>query len=323
MNLRDFHYLVALDRLRHFGRAAEACHVSQPTLSTQIKKLEEELGVPLIERVPRQILFTAAGRDILERAKRVLAEVEQMRETARRNKDAEAGSVRLGMFPSLGPYFLPHIVSKIRARFPQLELLLVEEKTDVLLAMLRSGQLDAAALALPVQEEGLHTEFLFSEPFLLALPNSHPLAKQPNFTLTDLSQQHLLLLEEGHCLREQALEVCHLAGASEKEGFRATSLETLRHMVAAGVGITLLPMLTVKPPVPPSDNMTLRAFKKPGPTRSIALVWRKSSAMAAFLGELATVMRDLPTELLEKLPMGYGPTTRGENLLRRKRTKKK
>ena len=299
MNLRDLGYLIALADLRHFGRAAEACHVSQPTLSTQIRKLEEELGVALVERAPRQVMLTPVGVDIVERARRVLADVEQMRETARRTTDPEAGSVRMGIFPTLGPYLLPHVVPKIRTRFPRLELLLVEDKTEVLLNMLRAGRLDAAILALPLHEDWLETEFLFEEPFMLAVPSNHPLASHRDLQLSELIDQHLLLLEDGHCLRDQALEVCTLAGAGEKEGFRATSLETLRQMVAAGVGITLLPMLAVKPPVPHSQSIQLLSFKDPPPTRRLAMVWRRSSAMGAFLRQLAALLRDLPPRLLQ------------------------
>ncbi len=299
MNLRDLHYLIALADRRHFGRAADACHVSQPTLSTQIRKLEEELGVQLIERAPRQIMLTPVGADIVTRARRVVAEVEQMRESARRTADPEAGSVRLGLFPTLAPYLLPHVVPKIGKRFPRLELLLVEEKSEVVLQMLHEGRLDAAVLALPLHEAWLETEDLFEEPFILALPRGHPLARHRELKLSELSEQHLLLLEDGHCLRDQALAVCKLAGAGEKEGFRATSLETLRQMVAAGVGMTLLPILAVKPPVQASESIRLVPFKKPTPTRKLALVWRKSSAMSGFLHQLAAVLRDLPTGLLD------------------------
>jgi len=319
MNLRDLRYLIALADLRHFGRAAEACHVSQPTLSTQIRKLEEEFGVALVERAPRQVMLTPVGVDIVERARRVLADVEQMRETARRTTDPEAGSVRLGIFPTLGPYLLPHVVPKIRSRFPRLELLLVEEKTEVLLGMLRAGRLDAAVLALPLHEDWLHTEFLFEEPFMLAVPGNHPLAGHHDLQLSELSDQHLLLLEDGHCLRDQALEVCSLAGAGEKEGFRATSLETLRQMVAAGVGITLLPMLAVKPPVPHSDSIQLLRFKDPPPTRRLAMVWRRSSAMAGFLLQLAALLRDLPTRLLQVPVRAIPVKARGKKAVARKR----
>ncbi|MGS1080223.1 DNA-binding transcriptional regulator OxyR [Pseudoxanthomonas beigongshangi] len=302
MNLRDLKYLVALADHKHFGHAAAACFVSQPTLSTQIKKLEEELGVPLVERAPRKVMLTPAGRDAADRARRIVAEVEQMKEAARRSQDPEAGTVRLGIFPTLGPYLLPHVVPRIRTRFPQLELLLIEEKSDVLLSRLREGKLDAGLLALPLQDDQLHTEFLFEEPFLLAVPEAHPLAERDSLSLGELSNQQLLLLEDGHCLREQALDVCRISGANEKSEFRATSLETLRQMVAANVGITLLPTLAVKPPVARSDNIHLLGFTDSHPSRRIAMVWRRSSAMAGFLQELAKVFRELPASLFDPAP---------------------
>lgn len=291
MNLRDLRYLIALADHKHFGNAAEACHVSQPTLSTQIRKLEEELGVALVERAPRRVMLTEAGKEIADRARQVLAEVEQMREVARRTRDPEAGSLRLGLFPTLGPYLLPHVMPALRERYPRLELLLIEEKTEVLLKMLRSGRIDAACLALPVHDDQLQAELLFEEPFLLAVPGSHPLAGTRSLRMDDLHDEHLLLLEDGHCLREQALDVCALAGAGERDDFRATSLETLRQMVAAGVGITLMPALAVSPPVNSPDSIRLIAFQGPhSPRRRIALVWRKSSAMRAFLQSMALVL---------------------------------
>lgn len=299
MNLRDLRYLVALADHRHFGRAATASFVSQPTLSTQIKKLEDELGVPLFERAPRKVMLTPAGRDIAQRARHILNEVEQLRESARRQLDPEAGTVRLGIFPTLGPYLLPHVVPGIRARFPNLELLLAEEKTASILRMLREGTLDAGVLALPLHDEHLHIEPLFDEPFVLAVPDVHPLAGRRDVVLNDLAEQRLLLLEDGHCLRDQALDVCHLAGASERSGFRATSLETLRQMVAANVGITLLPMLAVKPPVAPIDRIRILPFKGKPPIRHVAMVWRRSSAMHGFLMHLAQTLRTLPAGLLD------------------------
>jgi len=302
MNLRDLKYLVALADHRHFGRAAAASFVSQPTLSTQIRKLEDELGVSLVERAPRKVMLTPAGRDIAERARRVIAEVEQMKEAARRSQDPEAGTVRLGLFPTLGPYLLPHVVPRIRERFPRLELLLVEEKSDVILAQLREGRLDAGLLALPVHDDQLHAEFLFEEPFVLAVPETHPLAKKASLSLKDLAHERLLLLEDGHCLRDQALDVCALAGTGERSGFQATSLETLRQMVAANVGVTLLPALAVKPPVARSENIHLLGFRDSKPSRQIAMVWRRSSAMAEFLRQLAQVFRELPQELFVHTP---------------------
>ncbi len=298
MNLRDLKYLVALAEHKHFGRAAAACFISQPTLSTQIKKLEDELGVSLVERAPRHVMLTPAGRDAAERARRIIADVEEMREAARRSQNPEAGTVRLGIFPTLGPYLLPHVVSRVRERFQQLELLLIEEKTEVILRQLRDGKLDAGILALPLQDDQLHIEFLFEEPFMLAVPQAHALASSKPLTMRDLANESLLLLEDGHCLRDQALDVCHLAGAGEKTGFRATSLETLRQMVAANVGITLLPVLAVKPPVAASQDIRLLSFRAPAPSRRIAMVWRRSSAMSEFLSKLAAVFRDLPAGLL-------------------------
>ncbi len=314
MNLRDLKYLLALADHKHFGRAAAACFVSQPTLSTQIKKLEEELGVSLVERAPRKVMLTPAGRDAVERARRIVAEVEQMKEAARRSQDPEAGTVRLGMFPTLGPYLLPHVIPRIRERFPDLELLLVEEKSDVLLSRLHEGKLDAALLALPVHDDQLHSEFLFEEPFVLAVPENHPLAQRDSLSLADLDSQKLLLLEDGHCLREQALEVCRLSGANEKSEFRATSLETLRQMVAANVGITLLPTLAIKPPVTQSRNIHLLGFSDSHPSRRIAMLWRRSSAMNDFLLEFSRVFSELPAELFSpaaELP-GAGKPSRGK-----------
>ncbi len=298
MNLRDLSYLVALADHRHFGRAAEACHVSQPTLSTQIRKLEDELGVTLIERAPRRVMLTPVGRDIVERARRVIAEVTQMKESARRSRDPEAGTLRLGLFPTLAPYLLPHVVPTIRARFPRLELLLVEEKTEQVLRLLREGRLDAGVLALPLHDEQLHVEPLFEEPFLLAVPQGHALAGRGPLRLRDIGRESLLLLDDGHCLRDQALDVCQLSGATEKGGFRATSLETLRQMVAANVGITLLPELAVRPPVPPQAAVQVLRFADPPPSRRIAMVWRRSSAMHGFLGSFADVVRSAAAALL-------------------------
>lgn len=299
MNLRDLRYLVALADHKHFGRAAVASFVSQPTLSTQIKKLEDELGVSLVERAPRRVMLTPIGRDVAERARKVIADVEQMAEIARRSQDPEAGTVRLGLFPTLAPYLLPHVLPGLRKRFPRLELLLVEEKTDQILARLRDGRLDAGLLALPIHDDQLHVEPLFDEPFLLAVPQQHAMAKLPSLDLHDLDEQHLLLLEEGHCLRDQALDVCRMAGADERDGFRATSLETLRQMVASGVGITLLPMLAVQPPVPVSPDIALLPFRGDAPHRRIAMLWRRSSAMTEFLQQLAAEFRKLPSALLQ------------------------
>ncbi|HEX7368667.1 MAG TPA: LysR substrate-binding domain-containing protein [Rhodanobacteraceae bacterium] len=299
MNLRDLQYLVALADHKHFGHAAEASFVSQPTLSTQIRKLEDELGVTLVERTPRKVLLTEVGKQIVARARDVLNEIEQIKRIARRDQDPGAGSLRLGIFPTLGPYLLPHVLGTLREVFPQLELLLVEEKTPELLQRLREGKLDAAILALPVHDDTLHAEFLFEEPFLLAAPDAHPLAGRRTLKLADLENERLLLLEDGHCLRDQALEVCRMSGADEKQGFRATSLETLRQMVAANVGVTLLPILAVQPPIAPTGNVHLTPFRGRPPSRRLAMAWRKSSALDGFLLQLSSLFKQLPAALLD------------------------
>ncbi|MDQ3159691.1 MAG: LysR substrate-binding domain-containing protein [Pseudomonadota bacterium] len=303
MNLRDLGYLVALADLRHFGKAASACFVSQPTLSTQIRKLETELGVTLIERAPRKVMLTVAGQDVVARARRIIADVEQLKDAARRSQDPESGTLRLGVFPTLGPYLLPHVLPQLQARFPNLELLLVEERSDVLLARLHEGRLDAALLAMPVHDDQLHAEVLFDEPFLLAAPAQHPLALMTSMTMEQLADQTLLLLEDGHCLRDQALDVCKLSGASERTGFRATSLETLRQMVAAGVGVTLLPSLSVQAPVVQPANIRLVEFTAPVPSRQIALAWRRSSALHGFLVSYAAMLGRAARAKLQGQPM--------------------
>lgn len=244
-------------------------------------------------------MLTPVGVEIAERARLVLSDVDQIRAVARRAGDPADGSLRLGLFPTLAPYLLPHVVSNIRKQYPNLKLHLAEEKTEDILKMLQQGELDAALLALPVNDDGLDMEILFEEPFVLALPGKHPLGEKNQITLDDLNGNELLLLEEGHCLREHALEVCALAGAHERVDFQATSMETLRQMVAADVGITLMPLLSVKPPIAKTGNLLTRRFASPEPSRTIAMVWRNSSALSDFLAELADCFRDLRPDLLK------------------------
>ena len=299
MNLRDLRYLVALADHKHFGRAAEASFVSQPTLSTQLKKFEDELGMALVERNPRNVLLTEVGEAVVARAKVILREADEIKAIARRAKDPESGMVRLGIFPTLAPYLLPHVVPNIVKRFPRLELILVEDKTEVILKKLHDGALDAGVLALPIHDDSLHVEFLFEETFVLALPKHHRLAKARRVKLADLAMESLLLLDDGHCLRDQALEVCAMTGAAEKPGFRATSLETLRHMVSANVGITLLPALSVHAPAPNSPGVTLVPFFDPAPHRRIAMIWRRTSALKEFLQQLVPILKGIDPKLLK------------------------
>lgn len=287
MNLRDLEYFMAVAETGHFGRAAEMCHVSQPTLSTQIKKLEDELGTPLLERTSRRVVLTAVGREVAKQAKQVLSQVDQLRAVANAVQGLLQGPLRLGAFPTLGPYILPELMPLLREHAPDLKPYLIEEKTAELLTRLRDGRLDAALLALPLEGDDLRVAPLFKEPFVAALPTNHALARKRQIDIQALSAHNLLLLEDGHCFREQALEVCHRAGASEEE-FKATSLETLRYMVAAGMGMTLLPALAARNN---TAQLALVPFKSPAPERSIALVWRRGSAGTPSLEALAQLIR--------------------------------
>jgi LysR family hydrogen peroxide-inducible transcriptional activator len=310
MNLRDLEYLVAVADHRHFGEAATATFASQPTLSTQIRKLEAELGVQLIERTPRNVALTTAGARVVTEARAVLERVAAIRAVARAARDPEAATVRLGLFPTVAPYLLPHVVPLIRSRYPHLELLLVEEKTEVLVDRLRDGRLDAAVLARPVREDQFDETILFVEDFVLAVPVDHALAGSTEpVPLSVLAGLQVLLLEEGHCLRDQALAVCQLAGADEWSGFRATSLETMRQMVAAGVGVTLLPQLAVEPPVAPNPDVRILPFAEPVPRREIAMYWRRTSPYRELLEPLSELVGAAPRELLRSSTLpGATPT---------------
>jgi LysR family transcriptional regulator, hydrogen peroxide-inducible genes activator len=296
MNLRDLQYLVALAEHKHFGKAAEASFVSQPTMSTQIKKLEEMLDVQLVERGSRGVLLTDVGQLVAARARLIMAEVDAIKDHARLSKQPEAGRLTLGVFPTLAPYWLPHVVPRILQRFANLELYLIEEKTEVLIEQLHSGKIDAAVLAAPVNDDQLRSTPLFDESFVLAVPAGHPLAKRKHVNITDLQSYQLLLLDEGHCLRDQALSVCQIAGTQEMEGFRATSLETLRQMVVANIGITLLPSLATLPPVAANPGLALVRFSQPQPMRSLALYWRASSARGDFFQKLAPFLGTVPED---------------------------
>jgi LysR family hydrogen peroxide-inducible transcriptional activator len=278
LKLKDLRYLVAVADTRHFGRAAERCFVSQPTLSTQIRKLEEYLGVQLIERRPRRIALTGAGEQIVAQARRILEASDEVVAIARAHRDPLAGTLRMALLPTIGPYLLPHIAPRIRKALPRLELLLYEHRTAPMLERLHSGELDLGILALPVDLDGLEARELFEEPFMVAMPDQHPLAKRSTIHVKDLRNETLLLLEDGHCLRDQALEVCSRVSMQEKQDFRATSLETLRQMVATGAGVTLLPELASRGPYAATKGVVVRPFARPVPSRRIGAVWRRTSA---------------------------------------------
>jgi len=281
LKLKDLRYLVAVADTRHFGRAAERSFVSQPTLSAQLKKLEEYLGVQLIERAPKRVQLTAAGEEIVERARRILESSEEIVELARGHRDPLAGRLRLALLPTIGPYLLPNVAGRLRKQLPRLELMLYEYQTDPMLEKLHSGEIDVGILALPVAPDGLDTCELYKEPFMVAMPSGHRLAQRNTIKVDDLAHETLLLLEDGHCLREQALDICASTDVHEKQNFRATSLETLRQMVASGVGITLLPELAGRGAYGNARGVTIKPFAKPVPTRTIGAVWRKSSARRA------------------------------------------
>ena len=298
MTLQELKYLVALADHGHFGRAAEACHITQSTLSTQIKKLEDFLGVTLFDRSLKRVTPTPIGKEILAAARNVVEEAERIRELARHAQDPMARTLHLGVIPTLGAYYLPHALMLVHKKHPGLRLLLREETTPQILEHLADGKLDAGLLALPVSDDALRVEPLFYEPFFAALPAGHELAKRDTLKVTDLMNEKLLLLDEGHCLRDQALDVCG-ARQDRREEVRATSLETLRQMVAMELGITLLPALAVDAgPRVSRKAVEIRPFKAPPPGRTIALVWRRRAPFPETFERLAATLKaSLPDDV--------------------------
>ena len=292
LKLKDLRYLVAVAEQRHFGRAAAQCFVSQPTLSAQLKKLEQSLGVQLIERAPHRVALTEAGQAIVSRARLILEATEEVVTLARAHRDPLAGSVRLALLPTIGPYLLPHVVPAVRRALPRLQLRLYEYQTAPMLEKLRGGELDLGILALPVDLEGLESRELYREAFTVAVPEQHPLASHSSIRVADLKQEKLLLIEDGHCLRDQALEVCGRGGAREEQDFRATSLETLRQMVATGAGITLLPELAGRGAYRSARGVALRPFARPAPVRHVGAVWRRRTARQAAIDALCRLISE-------------------------------
>jgi LysR family hydrogen peroxide-inducible transcriptional activator len=288
MNIRDLQYLVAVADHGHFGKAANACFVSQPALSMQIKKLESHLGVTLIERTSKSVLLTDTGILIAAQARRILNQVEEVRETARAAMNVFSGDIRIGIFPTLSPYLLPLIVPKLSKRFHKLSFHLIEAQTATLIENLQEGKIHAAFLAAPVDTPAFHHSELFEEEFFLAIPAKHALNFKKTISQRDLMDEKLLLLEEGHCMREQALSLCKTMKMTERHNFRATSLETLRHMITAGVGMTLMPKLACHFE---SKTVSYLPFQHPKPVRTVGLYWRESSAKDIVLREIAMQIR--------------------------------
>ncbi len=305
MTLQELRYLVALADKGHFVRAAEHCNVGQPTLSTQLKKLEDYLGVTLFERNKHRLQPTPIGDRIIECARKVLTVIEEIRSLAVSDHDLMAGPLRLGVIPTLGPYLIPHLLPAIRSNFGSLQLFLREDLTSNLLERLRQGSLDALLLALPVRGEDLDVMGLFCEAFVVALPKGHALAEQRYVSEKSLSAEHVMLLEEGHCMRDQTLAICGTTSSDQREELKATSIETLRQMVAAGVGCTLLPQLAAIPGAGSLNNdlVEIRSFKAPEPTRTIGLVWRHCYPREAMIRSLGALIRaNLPSAVQPLAP---------------------
>ena len=280
MTLTELRYIVAVARERHFGRAAEACFVSQPTLSVAIKKLEEELDVKLFERGANEVSVTPLGEAIVRQAQGVIEQAAAIKEIAKRGKDPLNGALKLGIIYTIGPYLLPALVRHAIEMTPQMPLMLQETYTVRLLEMLRTGELDCAIMAEPFPDTGLAIAPLYDEPFIVAVPKAHPLAKRKSVSAEELKQETMLLLGTGHCFRDHVLEVCpeFARFSSDAEGirksFEGSSLETIKHMVASGMGITVVPILSV--PSKPAGLVKYVPFAAPIPTRRVVLAWRRS-----------------------------------------------
>lgn len=276
MTLTDLRYLVALARERHFGRAAEKCHVSQPTLSVAIKKVEEQLGVQLFERSATEVKITEVGRLIVQQAEKVLMEAAQINEIASAGKDPLAGPLRLGVIYTIGPYLLPHLIPLVHQHAPRMPLVIQESYTSRLVDALKRGELDVAVLSLPLDEPGIVTQPVYDEPFRVLLPVSHPWAGQTHIDPQQLADDQLLLLGSGNCFRDQVLEVCpqcrNVSGLQRT--LEGSSLETIRHMVASGLGVTVLPSSAADELMAQNPLVAVRPFSDPQPTRRVALAWR-------------------------------------------------
>jgi LysR family hydrogen peroxide-inducible transcriptional activator len=288
ITLKQLRYFEALARHGHFGRAAEACAISQPALSMQIKEMEDVLGATLIERGARQIRLTHFGEVAVVRAREILRATDELGDLARASRERLVGRLRIGVIPTIAPYLLPKVIGDLSARHPELDIHVRETVTPKLIQELGDGQLDTAIVALPVSETTLAESPLFQENFVLVRPASEANVPLPN--ADTLREMRLLLLEEGHCFRDQALSFCNLPSGPPREVLDASSLSTLVQMVSAGMGVTLIPEMAV-PVETRSASVSISRFEAPEPTRTIGMVWRKSSPLANQLTEIADVVR--------------------------------
>jgi len=293
MNLRDLTYILAVERYGSITRAAEACEVTQPTLSAQIGKLERELGIRIFERDGRGLRITDAGHTVLEHAKRVAGSVDDLVAAVQGHLDPLAGVLRLGLIPTLSPYLLPALLPRIQERLPRVSLTVVEEQTVALLERVHSGTLDAAMIATEIDDPHVVAAPLFDEPLLVALSAQHPLAKRKAIEPREIDPSSLLLLSEGHCLRDQALALCKDVTSGAPGDFRAASLETILNLVEAGLGVTIVPELCLTSARPRREGLKIRAFAPKGATRSISLVYRRSTTRSAVLHELTQLTRQV------------------------------
>lgn len=277
MNIRDLEYLIALADFKHFRKAADACNVSQPTLSGQIRKLEDELGTILLERTSRKVLFTQAGLTLVEQAKSVLREVKILKEMASNQGKEMSGPILIGVIPTLGPYISPIILPKLKKLFPDLDIYLYELQTATLIEQLESGQLDCGIVAFTEASEPFIQVPIFDEKMCLAVPSSHEWAKQEKLELKQLRDKEMLMLDSGHCLRTHSMNYCTSIGAKENLRFKASSLETLRNMVAADVGIALIPELATR--LYHTPDLAYLSFQDPEPYRAIGLIYRPGSPL--------------------------------------------
>ncbi|HEY0820127.1 MAG TPA: hydrogen peroxide-inducible genes activator [Rhizobacter sp.] len=305
MTLTELRYIVAVAREKHFGRAAEACFVSQPTLSVAIKKLEEELDVKLFERGANEVSVTPLGEEIVRQAQSVIEQAASIKEIAKRGKDPVSGPLRLGVIYTIGPYLLPDLVKAAIERVPQMPLVLQENFTVKLLDMLRTGELDCAIIAEPFPDTGLAVAPLYDEPFMVAVPVGHPLAKRESITAEELKQETMLLLGTGHCFRDHVLEVCpeYARFSSNAEGirksFEGSSLETIKYMVASGMGVTVVPQLSV--PKDQQPHVRYVPFSEPVPTRRVVLAWRRTFTRYEAIAALRNAIYACPLEGVQRV----------------------